>query len=58
MAFVKGIHCHLLSESHVLMVCSKSLSKSNLVSRVELVAEFNLPIEGQEDKVASLEANN
>ena len=56
--FVKGIHCHLLSESHVLMVCSKNLRKSNLVSRVELVAEFNLLIEGQEDKVASLEADN
>lgn len=57
MAFVKGIYSHLLSESHVLMVCSKSLRKSNLVSRVELVAEFNLLIEGQ-DKVASLEADN
>lgn len=55
---MKGIHCHLLSESHVLMVCSKSLSKSNLVSRVELVAEFNLLIEGHEDKVASLETDN
>lgn len=58
MAFVKGIHYHLLSESHVLTVCSKSLSKSNLVSRVELAAEFNLLIEGQEDKVVSLEADN
>lgn len=35
-----------------------SLSKSNLVSRVELVAEFNLLIGGQEDKVTSLEADN
>lgn len=58
MAFVKGIHCHLLRESHGLVVCSKSFRKSNLVSRVELVAEFNLLIEGQEDKVASLEADS
>lgn len=55
MAFVKGIHHHLLSESHVLMICSKSLRKSNLVSSVELVVGFNLLKDGQEDKVASFE---
>lgn len=58
MAFVNGIHRHLLSESHALMVCSKSLRKSNLVSSVELVVGFNLLIEGQEDKVVSLEVGN
>lgn len=48
----------MLSESHGLMVCSKSLRKSNLVSSVELVVGFNLLIEGQEDKVVSLEVGN
>jgi len=38
------------------MVCSKSLSKSNLLSRAEIVAEFNVFTDGQKDKVASLEA--